>query len=47
MSIAIIGTAGRDKEKPMSLALWKFMLNDAYSRIPLGAHLISGGAACV
>jgi len=45
MSIAIIGTAGRDKTKPMTVALWQWMLNDARSRIPKGSHVVSGGAA--
>lgn len=44
-TIAIIGTAGRDKTKPMTLALWKWMLQDAYSRVPKGAYVVSGGAA--
>lgn len=43
--IAIIGTAGRDKTKPMTLALWGWMCKDALERIPKGAHLVSGGAA--
>jgi hypothetical protein len=43
--IGIIGTAGRDKTKPMTLALWKWMLQDAYSRVPAGSHVGSGGAA--
>lgn len=43
--IAIIGTAGRDKTKPMSLALWHWMINAAKEVIPAGEHLISGGAA--
>lgn len=43
--IAIIGTAGRDKTKPMTLALWKWMLFDAYNRVPKGSHVVSGGAA--
>jgi len=42
---AIIGTAGRDKTKPMTLALWVWMLNKAKSLIPRDAHLVSGGAA--
>jgi hypothetical protein len=45
MTIAIIGTAGRDKTKPMTLELWKWMLRDVYSRVPKGAHVVSGGAA--
>lgn len=43
--IAIIGTAGRDKTKPMTLQLWKWMLRDAYNRVPKGSHVVSGGAA--
>ena len=43
--IAIIGTAGRDKSKPMTMALWEWMVNDAVQRVPKGAHLVSGGAA--
>ena len=43
--IAIIGTAGRDKTKPMTLALWEWMVADALSRVPAGAHVVSGGAA--
>lgn len=45
MKIAIIGTAGRDKSKPMTPALWNWMLIDAMERIPKGAHVVSGGAA--
>lgn len=45
MTIAIIGTAGRDKTKPMTLELWKWMLRDVYARVPKGAHVVSGGAA--
>lgn len=43
--IAIIGTAGRDKTKPMTAELYVWMLRDAIQRIPKGAHLVSGGAA--
>lgn len=43
--IAIIGTAGRDKNIPMSLNLWHWMLEDAYSHMPVHAHVVSGGAA--
>lgn len=43
--IAIIGTAGRDKTKPMTVELWRWMLNDAARRIPKGSHVVSGGAA--
>jgi len=45
MKIAIIGTAGRDKTKPLNSKLWAWMLADAFARVPLGAHLVSGGAA--
>lgn len=41
----IIGTAGRDKTKPMTVALWRWMLHDAYNRVPQGSHVVSGGAA--
>lgn len=41
----IIGTAGRDKTKPMTLALWQWMVADAMKRVPKGAHVVSGGAA--
>lgn len=44
-TIAIIGTAGRDKTKPMTLGLWKWMLRDVYSRVAAGSHVKSGGAA--
>lgn len=43
--IAIIGTAGRDKTKPMTLGLWQCMVEHAKSCIPQDSHLISGGAA--
>jgi DNA helicase-2/ATP-dependent DNA helicase PcrA len=43
--IAIIGTAGRDKTKTMSRALWAAMLNDARSRVNFSDTLVSGGAA--
>lgn len=43
--IAVIGTAGRDKSKPMTAPLWVAMVNDATSRIPEGSELVSGGAA--
>lgn len=45
MKTAIIGTAGRDKTKPMTLSLWEWMVNDATRRVPKGTHLVSGGAA--
>ena len=43
--IAVIGTAGRDRSKPMTPALWAAMVQDAKGRIPIGASLVSGGAA--
>lgn len=43
--IAIIGTAGRDRTKPMSAELWTRMVADAKRRIAPGATLVSGGAA--
>lgn len=45
MTIAIIGTAGRDKSKPMTAQLWDAMCDDARARVPQGATLVSGGAA--
>lgn len=44
-SIAVIGTAGRDKTKPMTRKLWMWMVHHAMHTIPAGNHLISGGAA--
>lgn len=43
--IAIIGTAGRDSAKPMTLALYKWMVVHARTNIPADADLVSGGAA--
>lgn len=43
--IAIIGTAGRDKTKPMNIHLWNWMRRHAKTHVPKGAHLVSGGAA--
>lgn len=43
--IAIIGTAGRDKTKPMTLDLWKWMIYDIRQRVRQGSHVVSGGAA--
>ena len=43
--IAVIGTAGRDKSKPMTRALWEAMVDDLRSRLQPGDVLISGGAA--
>lgn len=44
-TVAIVGTAGRDKSFPMTTRLWWWMLNDVAMRVPPGACLISGGAA--
>lgn len=43
--IAIIGTAGRDHNKPMTTGLWEWMLHDVSQRVGSGDHLVSGGAA--
>lgn len=43
--VAIIGTAGRDKSKHMSIGLWNWMVDNAIARIQQGAHVVSGGAA--
>jgi DNA helicase II / ATP-dependent DNA helicase PcrA len=43
--LAIIGTAGRDKSKPMHLPLWEAMTADLKNRILPSDVLISGGAA--
>lgn len=45
MKIAIIGTAGRDKTKPMTHELWNWMITSALGLVPKGSHLVSGGAA--
>ena len=45
MKIAIIGTAGRDKTKPMSIRTWNWMLDVSRELVPSGTHLVSGGAA--
>ena len=44
-SIAVIGTAGRDKGKPYSRSLWERMLEDASGRFTSDVELVSGGAA--
>jgi hypothetical protein len=44
-TIAIIGTAGRDKTKPMTLALWQWMIRNVREHVPQGSHVVSGGAA--
>ena len=45
MKIAIIGTAGRDKSKPMTIQTWNWMLDVSRELVPSGTHLVSGGAA--
>jgi hypothetical protein len=44
-TVAIIGTAGRDKDRPMNVTLWERMLDDARRRVRSSDHLISGGGA--
>lgn len=46
-SVAIIGTAGRDKERTYDLDLWCKMWADACKRFSEGKvyHIVSGGAA--
>jgi hypothetical protein len=43
--LAVIGTAGRDKTRPMSQALWLAMLEDLRARMDGLDVLVSGGAA--
>lgn len=43
--VAIIGTAGRDKTRPMTADLWEAMLADVRGRLFASDHLVSGGAA--
>jgi len=43
--IAIIGTAGRDKNHPMTRELWVAMHEDLHERVSPQDHLVSGGAA--
>ena len=43
--VAIIGTAGRDRTKPMNISLWHWMVADAMTRIKPTDTLVSGGAA--
>ena len=43
--IAIIGTAGRDKNFPMSAKHWDFMCEVVRAEVEPDDHLISGGAA--
>lgn len=45
MRLAIIGTAGRDRDKPMNADLWDAMCDDLQQRLFGNEHLISGGAA--
>jgi DNA helicase-2/ATP-dependent DNA helicase PcrA len=44
-TVAVIGTAGRDKDKPMTAALWERMVADAKTRVRPEDTLVSGGAA--
>lgn len=44
-TIAIIGTAGRDKQFPMDISHWDFMCRVARFFLRPGDHLVSGGAA--
>ena len=43
--LAVIGTAGRDKERPMTRELWDAMLTDLEPRVATDDVLVSGGAA--
>lgn len=43
--VAVIGTAGRDKTKPMTHGLWLAMCEDLLSRVSPDDELVSGGAA--
>lgn len=43
--LGVIGTAGRDKSKPMTLELWQAMCEDFKARLTGNEHLVSGGAA--
>lgn len=43
--IAVIGTAGRDRNSPLSQSLWLAMCRDVVSQLNADDHLISGGAA--
>lgn len=43
--LAIIGTAGRDKDQTMDAPLWGRMLTDARARVSRADTLVSGGAA--
>lgn len=43
--LAVIGTAGRDKSKPMDASLWAAMCEDVRGRLRSHDELVSGGAA--
>ncbi|MEJ6003802.1 UvrD-helicase domain-containing protein [Paucibacter soli] len=43
--LAIIGTAGRDKDRPMTADLWGRMVADAKKRVRADDTVVSGGAA--
>ena len=43
--VAVVGTAGRDKSKPMTKATWQAMLDDIRGRLQPDDVLVSGGAA--
>ena len=43
--VAVIGTAGRDKTRPMDARLWAAMLEDLRGRVLEQDTLVSGGAA--
>lgn len=45
MRVAIIGTAGRDRNRIMTRATWDWMVSSAMNCIPAGSHVVSGGAA--
>lgn len=44
-ALAIIGTAGRDRTKPMTKELWQAMVQDVRQRVRQEDKLVSGGAA--
>lgn len=44
-TVAIIGTAGRDKDKPMTAQLWECMVDNARRQVRPNDTLVSGGAA--
>lgn len=43
--VAVIGTAGRDRNSPLSQSLWLAMCNDVMMRLQMDDHVVSGGAA--